>query len=211
MNRRDFIRTLALPAFIWPWIRSEDQGREGGSLIILSDHPERYLARILDELRRLGIIESEKLSVRSAEIRELQPPSFTAGWNGRVIDLRRPNLASLWQSMQRENPSRRLTIVDLAGRDRRGGRRTEVVIKIGGREVDRLPLGAADGRVYPVAGGRISVRTGRGMARVEESTCRHKICVSSPPISGAGERIICAPGRFIMEIPGRGAWDTTTG
>ncbi|MBP1766647.1 MAG: NusG domain [Candidatus Aminicenantes bacterium] len=211
MNRRDFVRTLVAPALIWPWTGPGEQGRGEGSLFLLTENPERYIPRLLAELQRMGIVGSRKLSARSAEVQEYKRPSFTAALNGRVIDLRSPGLARLWQAMQREKPSRRLTVIDLAGPGGRGGRGNEVIIKIEGRTIDRLPLGADAGRVYAVRGGRIAVRTSRGAARVEESTCRHGICASSPPISGAGDRIICAPSRFIMEIPGRGAWDTTTG
>lgn len=211
MNRRDFVRTLVAPAFIWPLTRSGGQGQGQGTLFVISDHPERYVPHLIEELRRQGIAGRNKPSVRSAGIQEFQPPSFTATLNGRVIDLRRPGLASLWQDMQRENASRRLTVVEWGGPGRPDKQGAEAVVRIDGFIIDRLPLRSNIRRVYPVRGGCITVRTGQGAVRVEDSPCRQKICASSPPISAAGERIICAPARFIIEIPGRGAWDTTTG
>jgi hypothetical protein len=71
-----------------------------------------------------------------------------------------------------------------------------------------------DGRVRP---GNRKKPTGRVYAvRVEESTCRHGICASSPPISGRGERIICdalstavfihpKPEEFLRKYPEYGA------
>ncbi len=211
MNRRNFVKILIAPAFILPLTGAGERSAGEGSLYVISDHPERYVPLLLDELRRLGLSKTKEPSLRSARIQESQLPSFTATLNDRVIDFRRPELASLWRRMQSESPSDRLTVIDL-GRPRSFGRQgTEAIIKVDGQIIDRLPLSGSGTRDYPARGGQISVRVAQGAARVVSSNCARKICLSSPPVSAAGERIICAPHRFIMEIPGRGAWDTTTG
>jgi len=211
MNRRDFVRTLITPILILPWTRSAGSSQGEGSLHLLSDHPEDYLPMLIAELRRLGIKVKRDPIVRSVGVGEPQPPSFTAAWNGRVIDLRRSGLTALWRRMREDGLSRRLTVVDLGEPNRSGGPAEEAMVKVDGRVVDRLPLKSSACRAYPVRDGHVTVRTGLGFARVTDSSCRQKICASSPPVSRAGERIVCAPGRFILEIPGRGYWDTTTG
>lgn len=211
MNRRNFVKTLIAPAFILPLTGAGERSAGEGSLYVISDHPERYVPLLLDELRRLGLSKTKEPSLRSARIQESQLPSFTATLNDRVIDFRRPELASLWRRMQQEDPSSRLTIVDL-GRPRGLAKHgAEVMVKVDGKIIDGVPLGGGASRIYHLPGGLITVRIAEGAARVVSSSCAQKICLSSPPISSAGERIICAPHRFIMEIPGRKAWDTTTG
>jgi len=44
-----------------------------------------------------------------------------------------------------------------------------------------------------------------GEIYVSESTCRDKICLKTPPISHAGQTIVCAPGGIVIRIPGEEA------
>ncbi|MGD8534841.1 MAG: NusG domain II-containing protein, partial [Candidatus Aminicenantes bacterium] len=44
-----------------------------------------------------------------------------------------------------------------------------------------------------------------------EASCHQKICLSHPPVSQAGERVICAPNNFLLEIQGTGLVDTVIG
>jgi hypothetical protein len=211
MNRRDFVKTLVAPAFIIPLAQAGERGAEEEAIYLISDHPERYVPLLLAELRRLDLIETKTIHLRSTRMEASETPSFTVLLNGRVIDLRRSEMASLWRRMQSESSSDRLTVIDL-GRPQSFGRQgTEAIIKVDGRIIDKLPLSGSGTRHYPARGGQISVRVAQGAARVVSSSCARKICLSSPPVSAAGERIICAPHRFILEIPGRRAWDTTTG
>jgi len=211
MNRRDFVKAVIAPAFIIPLTRARERGPEEKSLYLISGHPEKYVPFLLNELRRLDLIEAKNFRLRSDRMETSETPSFTVLLNGRVIDLRRSQLASLWRRMQTESPSNRLTVIDF-GRPQSSGRQgKEAIIKVDGQIIDRLPLNGSGTRHYPARGGQISVRVAQGAARVVSSSCARKICFSSPPVSSAGERIICAPHRFIMEIPGRGTWDTTTG
>ena len=212
MKRRNFVRALIAPAILLPLARAGEPNTEDGALYLISDRPEKYIPLLLTELRHCGLGSGKRPNLRSTFMQESRPPSFTAALNGKVIDLRRSEIASLWRAMQSESPSRRLTILEFAPTAPSSARRgAEVLVKTDGCIIDRLPLSRGAGRVYPVRGGRISVRVENGAARIEDSTCPQKICAFSPPISTAGERIICAPHRFILEIPGRGDWDTTTG
>jgi hypothetical protein len=162
-------------------------------------------------MRPLGFGKTKAPRFRTATLRQSRLPSFTATLNGRVIDVRRPALTSLWQRMQCEDPSRRLTIVVWGGTKISAGQGAEIVVKVEGNVVDKLPLRHNATRAYAVKGGRIAIEVADGAARVMSSGCAQKICLSSAPISTVGERIICAPHRFIMEIPGLGVWDSTTG
>jgi hypothetical protein len=211
MNRRDFVKTLVAPAFIIPLARPGERGAGEKSLYLISGQPEKYVPLLLAELRRLGLIETKPIRLRSARMEAPEMPSFTVLLDGRVIDLRRSELASLWRRMQSESPSDRLTVVDLCRPQSSIRQGTEAVIKVDGQIIDRIPLSDSGTRNYPARGGQVSVRISQSAARVVSSTCARKICLSSPPVCAAGERIICAPNRFIMEIPGRGDWDTTIG
>jgi hypothetical protein len=55
------------------------------------------------------------------------------------------------------------------------------------------------------------VRVESGSARVVESPCLHQICRNTPPISLSGERVICAPHHFLLEIQGPSGLDTVIG
>ena len=46
---------------------------------------------------------------------------------------------------------------------------------------------------------------------VDQSCCRNKICVATAPVALAGERIICAPNHFLLEIEGTPFVDTVIG
>jgi hypothetical protein len=59
--------------------------------------------------------------------------------------------------------------------------------------------------------GRVVMAIEKGAARVLSSTCRHQVCLASPPASLSGERIICAPNHFLLEIEGSRFVDTVTG
>jgi len=72
-----------------------------------------------------------------------------------------------------------------------------------GYPIEQRPLKGSWTRQISTKQGPITVRMHDGQAWIAESSCRHKICVSTPPISMAGERIICAPNHFLLEIQGR--------
>jgi hypothetical protein len=66
-------------------------------------------------------------------------------------------------------------------------------------------------RTYRAEKGKISLIVQNRRVWVSDSSCRHKICSSAPPISLTGERIICAPNHFFVEIQGPRVVDTVIG
>jgi hypothetical protein len=72
-----------------------------------------------------------------------------------------------------------------------------------GHKIEQLPLVGRWTRCITTKKGPLTIRVNEGQAWVTESSCRHKICVSTRPVSKAGERIICAPNHFLLEIQGR--------
>lgn len=139
-------------------------------------------------------------------------PSFTLVKSGKILDIRSKELASLWLQMNRNNnPSSFLTIVSFkeAKTSIRSGKHVSVYKD--GRKVDTIFLKKKTLRSYTTERGKVSVRVEDGKAWVSESSCSHKICCLSPPVFIAGERIICAPNHFLLEIEGSAFIDTSIG
>lgn len=162
--------------------------------------------------RQAGADGKADMVLTFSPLRQACSPSFTLVKGGRVVDARRAGLLSLWKDMSRSGrPSTTLTMVafrPLAGARARGERATVV---LDGRRADHLDLGREFSRTYETPGGFITVRVDAGGAHVTESSCRHQVCVASWPVRGAGERIICAPNRFLLTVEGRGRVDTMIG
>lgn len=138
-------------------------------------------------------------------------PSFTMARNGRVWDIRSEKLFPLWKEMNGGNSlSSTLTIASCQGpKHRYAGKSVSIFSQ--GSKIDDLSLAANKVNIYENDLGRISVSVNAGKVWVNESTCRHKICRLTPPISFAGERIICAPNRFLIEIDRTSLVDTSIG
>lgn len=61
--------------------------------------------------------------------------------------------------------------------------------------------------VYEVAsrGYTLTVQVADGRVSVSHSDCRDGICRNTPPISRAGQSIVCAPAGVVVRIVGKGA------
>ena len=241
MNRRQFVKRIFAASFVAPFLLEPKKGASetGGELFLISDAPQRQLGLLLEELRAQGLIRKSSYSWKSPHphaeemcralagwkleasggeagisFRRLDAasrPSFTLVRNGRIVDLRPLGLMVLWNEMQSSRPAAGLTIVsfkDPASEIRPG---TFVSISLDGKKIDRVSLESERTRRYTLGGGYVAVRIEGGRARVESSSCRHQICVSSTPVSYAGERIICAPNRFLIEIEGKRFVDSVIG
>lgn len=142
-----------------------------------------------------------KISFRT--LHQPASPSFTLVKDGKIWDVRSWNLRSLWQEMaQRHSPSSFLTVASLT---RQGSGRSDgeiVTVYMNGHKKDAFPLKNNLQRSYATHLGRITVQIANGSARVAESSCSHKICLYSPSVSLSGERIICAPNHFLLEVQG---------
>jgi len=130
-------------------------------------------------------------------------PSFTLVKEGKIWDVRSWNLRSLWQEMaQNQAPSLSLTVAALT-RPGTGSNAGELVtVYMNGQRKEAFSLEEDQKRSYAARLGRITVQITKGNARVLNSSCRHKICLYSPPVSQSGERIICAPNHFLLEVRG---------
>jgi len=146
---------------------------------------------------------SRDLKISFRTLHQPARPSFTLVKDGQVWDVRSWNLRSLWEEMARHNaPSSLLTIATLMrqGPVKRAG---EVVsVYMNGHHKETLSLQENGRRSYATRTGRITVQVTEGSACITESSCRQKICLHSQPISLSGERIICAPDHFLLEVQG---------
>ncbi len=138
-------------------------------------------------------------------------PSFTLAKEGKVWDLRTRTLHSLWTEMNHQAQSSRLTVASFHARPAELISGKAVSFYMGGQKVKTVSLRQNSIHSFQTKDGRITVCMKDGKARVEESSCRHKICVHCPPAAYAGERIICAPNKFLLMVDGLSSVDTIIG
>jgi hypothetical protein len=139
-------------------------------------------------------------------------PSFTLIKCGKVWDIRSRKFSSLWKEMHNHHASSAgLTTVSFRERKNQTQPGSFASIYISGTEAERFSLKKNTVRSFHCAKGKIHIVVHHGQAWVSDSSCRHKICLSHPPVSQAGERIICAPNNFLLEIQGAGLVDTVIG
>lgn len=139
-------------------------------------------------------------------------PSFTFIKDGNVLDIRSRNLSSLWKGMQKDGHRSSLVTIACFNTKRRSlprGRWASVYVY--GRQVDRLSLKKKTSKTYLTKQGNVAVEAEGGQAKVSESSCSQKICCLSAPASFCGERIICAPNHFLLEIERSSFVDTSIG
>lgn len=138
-------------------------------------------------------------------------PSFTLVREGKIQDVRSPRLYHLWKEINNLPPSSLLTIASLETPGRSALPGTTAVVIAEGRPKETLSLRRDAVKKYATERGEIVVRVEAGRVRAVASSCRHKICVGTPPAFLSGERILCAPNRFLLEIEGPCFVDTITG
>ncbi|MFC2162033.1 NusG domain II-containing protein, partial [Acidobacteriota bacterium] len=151
------------------------------------------------------------MTLTSSHLQSPAWPSFTLAREGNVWDLRTRNLRSLWTKMNNREKSNMLTVVSFHSRPAQLISGKSVSLYKEGKKVKTVSLKQNSSHSFQTRGGRISVYVKDGKAWVEESPCRHKICVNCPPAAYAGERIICAPNQFVLEVDGPSSVDTIIG
>ncbi len=72
-------------------------------------------------------------------------------------------------------------------------------------ETRKLPLDKDAAYDIESRGVKLSVRVQDGEVFVETSDCRDAVCKNTPPISRAGQSIVCAPAGVVIRISGEGA------
>ena len=164
-----------------------------------------------DGWRRSAPGQKPGLVLSFSPLRQACAPSFTFVRDGRVVDIRHGGLQALWREISKPGArSSCLTIASLKA-PAATGRGQSAILYLDGRKKDRLDLGRETAKTYETAGGFVRVAVEGGSVRVSESSCRHKICASSAAVSGTGDRIVCAPNRFLVQVEGRRAVDTVIG
>lgn len=139
-------------------------------------------------------------------------PSFALVKNDRIWDIRSQKLYSLWKHLNScGSPSRSLTVVSLKNGQPSRFLGESVAVFHSGRLIDSFPLTGQRSETYETPSGFIRVHAANKSVWISGSNCRHRICMHSPPASSAGERIICAPNHFVLEIKGSQAVDTVIG
>lgn len=189
--------------------------KPGQTFSFLNLHPERReLERVLSHTGWKYLPETSRtdFSFSFSHLREKMSPSFTLTKSGKVWDIRSRKLSSLWKEMNNHHAvSSQLTTVSFREKRSRLRPGSHASVYIGGKEIEKLYLKKSAVRSFRSEKGRITVTLQSGQAWVSDSSCHHKICLSHPPVSQAGERIICAPNNFLLEIQGAGIIDTVIG
>jgi hypothetical protein len=194
---------------------SPNSPNEGRTFTFLNPHPrENGIKKTLSEKgwRFVHKPGSAHMILSFSPLLNKALPSFTLVRNGRIRDIRSRKVHSIWQEMnENHEPSSCLTIASL---------KTKISVPSPGKfvsmyreeqKIETLSLEENGEKSFKTRGGRITVQIAGGKVWVTESSCRHKICLYSPPISLAGERIICAPNHFLLEIERSSAIDTVIG
>lgn len=187
----------------------------GQQFSFLTPHPHQ--AALSQALQRQGHILSSDpkeadLTVSFSLLQNSAQPSFTLIKSGQIWDVRTQNLRNLWMSLQNQtSPSSGLTIVGFAQSKTALARGRAVTLFRNGSQIAQIPLAGRKTEVLPAHLGNITLNIDHGRAWISESSCRHQICRLSPPVSLTGERIICVPNHFLLEVQGPGSVDTVIG
>ena len=187
----------------------------GRNYSILDTHPQKK--SLAQALRADGWTQTS--SPRTAEMtisfRSLQrptPPSFTLVRAGKIWDIRTKELFSLWQEMtEKHAPSSCLTIATLQNRSPSRSQGKSVRFFHNGQVVEEASLRKDRIQTFWAEQGKVTVKIEQGNVFVLSSSCHHKICCSVPPAIFSGDRIVCAPNHFLLEVQGPGSIDTIIG
>lgn len=206
------------PQMFLPQLLQEIQSyssSEGRAFTFLSPHPRQNgLTKTLSEKGWKYVQEpgSAHIILSFSPLLNKALPSFTLVRKGRIKDMRSRKVHSLWQEMNKNHePSSCLTTASLKTKVSVPSPGEFVSMYREGQKIETLSLKENGEKSYKTAGGKLTVQIAGGKALVTESPCRHKIYLYSPPISLAGERIICAPNHFFLEIERSSSIDTVIG
>jgi len=152
------------------------------------------------------------LTISFRPLQHPMPPSFTLVRAGKVLDIRTKELFSIWREMnEKRPPSSCLTIATLQTRQTSSAPGTFVRIYHNGQVVEEASLKKDRVQTFWAERGKVTVKIEQWKVFVPFSSCRHKICCSVPASSFAGDRIVCAPNHFLLEVQGPGSIDTIIG
>lgn len=191
------------------------KGISGKKVAFSNEHPQKKV--LIQTFERNGWVHvlspsQSDLSISFRPLQHSRPASFALVSAGQILDIRSNRLRSLWQEMNASHSlSSCLTIASLQTGPGSFTAGETVCIYRDGWRVEELSLKKDRVRSFQTRQGTITVRIQGGNVWIPESSCRHKICCLTPPMSLAGERIVCAPSHFLVEIHGTGRIDTVIG
>ncbi len=180
-------------------------------------HPHPREKTLIKSLNRAGWIqvfppEKADWAIAFRPLQHPMAPSFTLVRSGKILDIRTRELLSIWQEMNASYaPSSGLTIVSRQTNPVGSDSGDSVRIYTSGRVLEEISLKKDLIRTFRAKQGKITLKIDRGKACIPSSSCRHKICCSVPPVSFSGERIVCAPNHFLLEVRGPSSIDTIIG
>jgi len=152
------------------------------------------------------------LALSFCDLRRKALPSYTLVKEGNIWDVRARRLHTLWKEMnEKYKPSSCLTVASFQKRKSSIAHGEFVSIYTDGRMRERFPLKEDFTGSFRTKRGNVEVMVEDARAWVAGSSCRHKICLYSSPVFLTGERIICAPNHFLLEIQGARSIDTVIG
>lgn len=138
-------------------------------------------------------------------------PSFTLIQGDRIRDVRANRLYSLWEEMKAHPATANLTTIGFKSASKAFPQGEYAACYRNGKLLARFPITEKRSQILQGQRGPLSISLDQGKAWVSESSCAHQICRLSPPVSISGERIICAPNGFLLEIQGSKFVDTVIG
>ena len=183
--------------------------------VFLNDHPKkRELIPALsrNHMRHAFSCRDADLSFSFIRLSKPVSPSFTLIKKGKIMDIRTGRLFSLWQEMnQKEQASSLLTLVSFHKKKVLIQKGMMASVYLEGNKVDSLSLKESNIKSYRTLRGSIDVLIENEKVKVVHSSCQNKICLHTPPLTFEGERVICAPNHFLLEIDPRSSVDTIIG
>lgn len=206
------------PQIFLPVLLQQIQGYspdEGRTFTFSNSHPsEKSLKKTLSDKGWRFVQESASahITLSFRHLLNKAIPSFTLVKQGRILDIRSRNFTSLWQEMNENHaPSSCLTTATFAKKKSGQSAGEFVSMYRNGQKIKTISLKKNREMLFKTQGGRIVAQIENGKVGVTESSCRHKICLNSPPVALAGERIICAPNHFLFKIERSTSIDTVIG
>jgi hypothetical protein len=192
--------------------RNDDRERK---YVFLGAHPQKTaLSRALGAFgwTKAASLQNADLTLSFRPLQYPISPSFTLVREGRILDLRKNGLYALWKEMnENQPPSSCLTVASLQTRTPHLVPGTFARVFLNGRIIEEVSLKKNRLRTFQAARGPITIKIEHGKASIPASSCRNKICCSAFAVSSPGERIVCAPNHFLLEIGGPGSTDTIIG
>ncbi len=180
----------------------------------ITSHPRQQQLRA--GLARLGWREENEpsrahLTLSFNLLRHRARPSFTLIQDSQIKDVRSRKLRTLWDRMGQRATSTSLTTAGFRPEPPAKNMVKFASVYQDGTLRAKLPLNRTVQKTWQTRAGFLTVQVNQGHAKIVQSACRHQICQCTPPVSLSGERIICAPSHFFLEIQGATGLDTVIG